>query len=79
MKKLPLFFFFFFFAFSTQKQVADDAKSFSRYSTPYHIYAIGKWDANHMIFTLVDANNTYFTVKGNYNTSLKKGDIYHLN
>lgn len=77
MKKLPLFFCLLLLACSSQKQVVNDTKSFSRYTPPYHIYTIGKWDPNFIILTLVDANNTYFTVKENYNAALKRGDIYN--
>jgi hypothetical protein len=77
MKKLPLFFCLLLFACSSQKQVATDTKSFSRYSMPFHIYAIGKWNSQYVILTLVDARNLYFTVKGSYNAALKKGDIYN--
>ncbi|MES2375763.1 MAG: hypothetical protein V4553_04260 [Bacteroidota bacterium] len=76
MKKLPLFFCLLLFACSSQKQTAVYATDISKYIEPYHIFLVGKWDSNYSIFTLVDAHDTYFTIKGNYNASLKRGDVY---
>lgn len=77
MKKLPLFFCLLLFACSSQKQVASDTISFSKYSMPYHIYSIGKWNSEYMILTLVDAHNAYFTIRTSYNAALKRGAIYN--
>jgi hypothetical protein len=76
MKKLPLFFCLLLFACSSQKQVVTDAAVFSKYLAPYHVFSIGRWNDNYTIYTLIDSHNTYFTVKGNKNNSLKKGDVY---
>jgi hypothetical protein len=76
MKKLPLFFCLLIVACTAQKQIANDVTQFSKYPAPYHVYSVGKWNADYMIYTLTDANNKYFTVKANYNPSLKKGDVY---
>jgi hypothetical protein len=76
MKKLPLGFCFLIYACSPQKQLVDNTPTTSSYQQPYHVYTIGKWDGNYKIYTLIDAQNKYFTVKGNQSTSLKKGDVY---
>jgi hypothetical protein len=76
MKKLPLFFCLLLFACSSQKQIANNVTDFSKYPEPYHVYSVGRWNSNYMIYTLIDARNTYFTIKANYNAAFKKGDIY---
>jgi hypothetical protein len=76
MKKLPLVFCLLFFGCSTKKEAINNTAVFSRYSQPYHVFSIGKWNGEYMIYTLTDANNAYFIVKGNYSASVKRGDIY---
>jgi hypothetical protein len=76
MKKLPLFFCLLIVACSSQKQTANDTTQFSKYPAPYHVFSVGQWNSDYVIYTLTDANNNYFTVKAINNLSLKRGDIY---
>lgn len=77
-KKLPLGFCLLLCACSAQKQVINNSAALSKYQQPYHVYAVGKWNTHYMIYTLVDARNKYFSVKGNYNSLVKRGDVYNL-
>lgn len=76
MKKLPLFFCLLLLACSSQKQTVTDLTDINSHPKPYRIYSVGKWNAAYQVLTLTDANDKYFTVKTNYNPSLKKGEIY---
>jgi uncharacterized protein YcfL len=79
MKKLtPVFCLFVMVSCSSQHQLITSDTVFNSHQQPYHIYSIGSWDTQHRVYTLVDAKNTFFTVKGNYNSALKKGDVYSL-
>ncbi len=77
MKKLPLVFCLFLFACSAEKQAVVDTSVFNKHQQPYHVFSVGKWNSDYMIYTLTDAHNSYFIVKGNYNASIKRGDIYN--
>jgi hypothetical protein len=77
MKKLPLVFCLLFFACSARKEVVSNTTVFNKHQQPYHVFSIGKWDRDQMIYTLTDARNSYFIVKGDYNASIKRGDVYN--
>ncbi len=77
MRKLtPVFCLLLLTACSTQNQVVTNDTVFNSHQQPYHVFSIGRWDTEHRIYTLIDAKNIFFTVKGHYNSALKKGDVY---
>lgn len=76
MKKLPLVFCCILLACSTKKEAVNNQIIFEKHQQPYHISSIGKWNDEYAIYTLIDARDTYFTVKAISNKVLKKGDVY---
>ncbi len=45
---------------------------------PIKIFGIGRYAANSIILTLVDAQNKYFTIEAPVDTNLKIGNVYAL-
>ncbi|MDB5004051.1 MAG: hypothetical protein JWQ34_2276 [Mucilaginibacter sp.] len=76
MKKLPLVFCLLFGACAAPKQIVNNNTSFHNHPAPYHVFSVGKWNNDYIILTLIDAQNTYFNIKTNYNALLKRGDVY---
>ncbi|MDB5031915.1 hypothetical protein [Mucilaginibacter sp.] len=76
MKKIPLFFSFLLFSCAAPKKIVTSTNTTSQYKQPYHVFAVGQWNPEYVILTLIDADDTYFTVKAIYNASLKKGAVY---
>ncbi|MFD2146394.1 hypothetical protein [Mucilaginibacter antarcticus] len=54
----------------------NNVSTFNQYQQPYHVYAVGKWNTQFSVYTLIDADDKYFTVKANSNNAIKKGDVY---
>lgn len=76
MKKLPLGFCLLLAACSSKKELVNNENALLKYQQPYRVYLIGKWNQQYSIFTLIDARDNFFTVRGSNNTALKKGDVY---
>lgn len=76
MKKLPLVFCCIFLACSSKKETVDDQIVFKSHQQPFHISAVGKWNDDYLIYTLIDARDTYFTIKTPSTTVAKRGDVY---
>ncbi len=47
------------------------------HAAPIKIFGIGRYGANSIILTLIDAQNRYFTIEAKADTSLKIGSVYH--
>ncbi|MDB4927125.1 hypothetical protein [Mucilaginibacter sp.] len=76
MKKIPLFFSLLLFSCAAPRQRITNNYDISKYKQPYHVFAIGQWNPEYIILTLIDANNSYLTIQTKYNASLKKGAVY---
>jgi len=77
MKKLPLFFIMFLLSCAAPKATIVAPKTnFNSHPQPYHIFTIGKWNSDYVVLTLIDARNTYFSVRVANDPSFKKGAIY---
>jgi hypothetical protein len=76
MKKLPLFFCCLLFACSSKKIAINNQTTFDKHKQPYYVSLVGKWNNVYAIYTLVDARETYFSIKAPVVKRLKRGDIY---
>jgi outer membrane biogenesis lipoprotein LolB len=59
------------------EQQATDAAVIQKHPQPLKIFSIGRWNEDYTILTLIDANNTYFTVTVKKNDNLKADSIYN--
>jgi hypothetical protein len=62
---------------TVREQQAPDIAILQKYTQPFKIFGVGRWNENYTILTLVDAQNSYFTVTVKRNDSLKVGAIYN--
>jgi len=66
----------FLFSCSAHKTIIAEKPNFNNHLQPYHIFAVGKWNSDYVILTLIDTRDTYFTIQARNDPSFKKGAIY---
>ena len=78
MKKLAPFLLLLLSSCATIKpdNLPDNRQVLIEHASPIKIFGIGRYGANSLVLTLVDAQNRYFTIEAPADTTLKIGSVY---
>lgn len=64
---------------SSAKPIVTDASVFQNHPKPIKVFGIGNWKPGYSVYTLIDANSSYFVVITRTNDTLHKEAIYNPN